>query len=215
MVIVISAAPALYLSLWSESRCKCPAVEEGYLTEWGPAKASIKAEQVTFTSSLKYNATTKEIYREIDHSQPQYVGTPSPEIDAAWDTLLHGQYLLLSDEEAAELENPVPVEGLWISEVEVMHSLHCLNTLRKALAPDYYAEHNYFRLQLQPIHIEHCIEQLRQSIQCAGDLTPVPIRPLGEGRELKLVGTPMTHTCRDWSSFRNWYTLRGESHGRP
>lgn len=57
----------------------------------GPAKASIKAEQVTFTSSLKYNATTKEIYREIDHSQPQYVGTPSPEIDAAWDTLLHGE----------------------------------------------------------------------------------------------------------------------------
>jgi hypothetical protein len=58
----------------------------------GPAKASIKAEQVTFTGSLRYNATTKEIYREIDLSQPQYVGSPSPEIDAAWDRLLHGEW---------------------------------------------------------------------------------------------------------------------------
>jgi hypothetical protein len=35
MITLISTAQALYLSLWSESRCKCPVVEEGYVTEWG------------------------------------------------------------------------------------------------------------------------------------------------------------------------------------
>lgn len=28
--------------------------------------------------------------------------------------------------------------------------------------------------------LEHCIDQLRQAIQCSGDLTPVPLRPYGD-----------------------------------
>jgi hypothetical protein len=35
VITLVSAAQALYLSLWSESRCKCPVVEDGYVTEWG------------------------------------------------------------------------------------------------------------------------------------------------------------------------------------
>ncbi|KAL4995600.1 hypothetical protein BDV10DRAFT_187925 [Aspergillus recurvatus] len=103
-----------------------------------PAVESIKLEKTTFTSPLRYNTTSNELYRDFDPSLPQYIGVPSPELDAAWESLLRGQFLLLSDEEAAGLNDPVSIEGRWVGEVEVMHSLHCLNALRKALSPEYY-----------------------------------------------------------------------------
>lgn len=45
---------------------------------------------VWFTGGLHY---TKEghLYREIIEGEPQYVGAPTPEIDAAWDQLLKGR----------------------------------------------------------------------------------------------------------------------------
>ena len=55
-----------------------------------PAKASIEMQKVTYTSAFGYNATSKTYYREFDSSQPQYVGTPTPEIDKAWEELLDG-----------------------------------------------------------------------------------------------------------------------------
>lgn len=209
---ILFGAQSLYL--WSRPEPACGyALGEGYPTEWGPAVEAIKLEKTIFTSPLCYNATSNELYREFDPSQPQYVGTPSPEIDAAWESLLGGQYLVLSDEEAKELDAPVPIDGRWIGEVEVMHSLHCLNTLRKALSPEYYGGGQHFAHTRLSLHLEHCFEQVRQSIQCAGDLTPVVLRPLGEDSQITVVGTPMAHTCRSWDALRTWYTQRGSVHG--
>lgn len=61
--------------------------------------------------------------------------------------------------------------------------------------------------------LDHCIEQLRQSIQCAGDLTPVPLLPYGEEPNITLIGNPQLHTCRSWDSFRTWWTDRGRTNG--
>ena len=96
-----------------------------------------------------------------------------------------------------------------------MHSLHCLNAIRKALDPEYYKVHDMHQLpeELQNMHVVHCIEQLRQTLQCAGDLTPVPLRPYGHGAHIDLIGTPMAHTCRDWNAFRQWYTDKGTELG--
>jgi hypothetical protein len=60
---------------------------------------------------------------------------------------------------------------------------------------------------------EHCFEQLRQAIQCALDLTPVPLRPYGEAPNINIIGTPQTHTCRDWGRFRDWYGDYGMKYG--
>jgi hypothetical protein len=67
---------------------------------------------------------------------------------------------------------------------------------------------------LRSLVSEHCLEQLRQNIQCAGDLTPVPLKPYGEEPNVNLIGTPQVHTCRNWETFRKWYTQRGEAYGR-
>ncbi|KAH8589388.1 hypothetical protein B0O99DRAFT_337811 [Bisporella sp. PMI_857] len=112
--------------------------KDGYLTDWGPAKAAIEIQQVTYTSAFRYNETSQRYYREFDPNLPQYVGVPSPKIDDAWEELLKGQYVVLNETEAMNLDNPVPIEGMYLAEVEVMHSLHCLNAIRKEINRDYY-----------------------------------------------------------------------------
>ncbi|KAH7348703.1 hypothetical protein BKA65DRAFT_584537 [Rhexocercosporidium sp. MPI-PUGE-AT-0058] len=216
MTTLIFGLQALYLSTRLAGTCLNQTFQNGYTTEWDPAKASIQLQQVTYTSAFRYNETSQGYYREYEPTAPQYVGTPNKDIDKAWGELLSGQYLVLSEEEAHELENPVPIKGFYLAEVEVMHSLHCLNAIRKAVDKEYYAEHDEHHLPegLRRIHIEHCFEQLRQNIQCASDLTPVPLRPFGDELHANLIGTPQVHTCRNWEVFRKWYTDRGLEHGR-
>jgi hypothetical protein len=58
-------------------------------------KSQIQLHQVRFTGGLELNETGK-LHRIIDPGQPQYVGPPAPEIDAAWDELMLGKILLSS-----------------------------------------------------------------------------------------------------------------------
>ncbi|KAL2064106.1 hypothetical protein VTL71DRAFT_4600 [Oculimacula yallundae] len=216
MTTLTFALWALYLTLRPVNICPVQTFQEGYSTDWEPAKAAIQLQEVTYTSAFRYNGTSKGYYREFDPALPQYIGTPNEDIDKAWAELLTGQYLVLSKDEAQKLDNPVAIQGFYLAEVEVMHSLHCLNAIRKALHKDYYAKHDPHHLpeDLQRIHVDHCFEQLRQNIQCATDLTPVPLRPYGEEPHINLIGTPQAHTCRNWDVFRKWYTDRGLEHGK-
>ena len=90
--------------------------QNGYDTEWDPPKAAIDIQKVTYTSAFRYNATDGTYYREFDPNTPQYVGNPSPEIDRAWMDLLAGQYLVLSEEEAILLHDPVAIKGMYLGE---------------------------------------------------------------------------------------------------
>ncbi|KAE8406716.1 hypothetical protein BDV37DRAFT_280674 [Aspergillus pseudonomiae] len=65
------------------------------------------------------------------------------------------------------------------------------------------------------MHIDHCIDQLRQAIMCSADLTPVTLQPviqLREGRRyLILLGeTERTHTCRDFETIKQWVRFRSK-----
>ncbi|KAG0647667.1 Cyclochlorotine biosynthesis O [Hyphodiscus hymeniophilus] len=221
---LISALLALYFSqLPKDLRTASEAhsgqavfnLRTGYDTEWEPAKASIDIQKVTYTSALRYNATSDTYYRDFDPSTPQYVGKPNADIDQAWSDLLKGQYLVLSEEEAMQLDDPVAVMGYYLGEVEVMHSLHCLNAIRKEIHREYYKDHDMHPLpdNLRSVHVDHCLEQLRQNIQCAGDLTPVLLRPYGIAPNINLVGTPQIHTCRNWEALRQWWTERTNTTG--
>lgn len=58
--------------------------------------------------------------------------------------------------------------------------------------------------------LDHCINHLRQIVQCHGDMTPLPIiwadikeHPNG-GRALP--DFDQVHTCRDFTALREWST---------
>ena len=56
------------------------------------------------------------------------------------------------------------------------------------------------------MHIDHCIDHLRQAIQCHSDLTPMNWERQGN----KLILKPDTkHTCRNFDKIHKW-TLERE-----
>jgi hypothetical protein len=77
--------------------------QHGPYASYGPHKTDlpdvrpfISYEERVFTGKFAYNKETGMVYREVDPSQPQYAGEPSPEIDAAWAELLRGNGLILA-----------------------------------------------------------------------------------------------------------------------
>ncbi|KAK1991309.1 hypothetical protein LX36DRAFT_590763 [Colletotrichum falcatum] len=92
-----------------------------------------------------------------------------------------------------------PETGLHMAHV-VFRNLHCVNMIRKALNLDYYT---HLRDPILQAHIEHCIDAIRLSVMCNGDMTLIPIR-WSENRNWILPVFETVHTCRDYDSLRSW-----------
>lgn len=133
-------------------------------TDLESAKSSVVFQETTFSGALKYNESTHEVYRELDAGEPNYFGDPrtTPGIEEAWsdllrgenfftsfsrfvsDTALAGEFFVMTEEEAAPFVpelTKVPATGNFHGELDVFHSLHCLNAVRMHLDKDYYMEH--------------------------------------------------------------------------
>ncbi|PIG83870.1 hypothetical protein AARAC_001829 [Aspergillus arachidicola] len=96
--------------------------------------------------------------------------------------------------------------------VSVYHQLHCLKIIHLALLPiispqerlgpgtqdDHGFEHN---------HLEHCLDYLRQSVMCSGDVTLEPPDEMPKKNQSPLQGWGVTHACRSWEQIEGW---RGE-----
>lgn len=114
----------------------------------------------------------------------------------------------------------VPETGVY-GGIDMLHSLHCVDSLRKALTPAYYAADEMFLLpgETRWLHLAHCIEQLRQAVLCHGDTTPVTLKPivteLEDGRKLltMLGETERKHTCRDSEAMIGWVKRRAAERG--
>ncbi|KAF4637014.1 hypothetical protein G7Y89_g1077 [Cudoniella acicularis] len=101
-------------------------------------------------------------------------GEPSPELDAAWKSIwMIGDNTYSEDEIRKVGKDPAGVAqwppefgGGYVAKMEVFHQLHCLNTLRQALSPEYYGADTPPRG-----HVVHCIEKLREALMCFSDTT--------------------------------------------
>jgi len=79
-------------------------------------------------------------------------------------------------------------DGKAIYVVAMYHQMHCVTVLRTSL----YQQH-YGRKQLDNWgHITHCIDTLRQAVQCLADPT--------------LGGVGANHQCRDFDALKAWTT---------
>nr|POF04019.1 hypothetical protein CFP56_21775 [Quercus suber] len=188
-----------------------------------------------------------------------FIGPPSPELDELWSSLLEPRYFQLATTETNTLDaeftpphdNDTAAQGeplqqshleplpLWASAVgtpgvyggiDMLHSLHCVNALRKALAASHGPDSSSrgdeamgFMLpgETQELHLWHCIDQLRQAVLCHGDVTPVTLRPvvsgLGDGSArvgLTMLGeTERVHQCRDGEAIVAWVKKEADWRG--
>lgn len=53
------------------------------------------------------------------------------------------------------------------------------------------------------IHIDHCIDSIRQTLMCASDITPMPFAWYLEW-EVNFPVFNTLHTCRDFDAIREW-----------
>ncbi|KAG2129547.1 uncharacterized protein EDB93DRAFT_1332252 [Suillus bovinus] len=145
-----------------------------------------------------------------------YRGPPSPEIDAAWNRI--GRDVLptrMSLEEilkAGEIDSPSKVKypaefgGGFMVSMEAPHQLHCLNFLRKSTWPEYY-EPMDISFQDAPevvrMHLDHCIEMIRQNIMCNADVTTITWYWV-EGHKIPYPNFNTRHQCRDYEKILDW-----------
>ncbi|WQF89969.1 Putative mycotoxin biosynthesis protein UstYa [Colletotrichum destructivum] len=144
----------------------------------------------------------------IGDRRTPYMGPPSPEREDLWNDLYGFGTSVIGREHAAKLVNktvPVPgkngeYEGKYVIMLGVFHQLHCVNLLRKSL---------YWKTQwttdpndpMSLMHLEHCVDALRQAVMCSADVTPHPwVWDDGQNKEVAEV----MHTCRDFDAIRSW-----------
>jgi hypothetical protein len=101
--------------------------------------------------------------------------------------------VLLGDEQST---------GQYLASLEVFHQLHCLDLLRKVTFREYYYEEGSFTDDHQK-HLEHCIEELRQSLMCHGDMSLLTYNWV-EGESLPHANFNTIHTCKNWDKIMDW-----------
>lgn len=60
-------------------------------------------------------------------------------------------------------------------------------------------------------HTEHCLDAIRQTVQCYGSTTLIPTR-FREGLEHNYIDSNQVHTCRSFTHLRDFVTTRKRHH---
>lgn len=159
-----------------------------------PAESVIEYKQIVFTASTA-----------LDRSP--YQGS-SNGINKAWEDLYNEFGISqISASLAAQLPNATMRNhndpSKFIVQLDVFHQLHCLNLLRKLVYPAVFPEHQPHATEDSVDHLEHCYDQLRQSLMCHSDLATIYWQ--WEPDERRSYGNlKTTHTCKDFGKVRQW-----------
>ncbi|KAG2032710.1 hypothetical protein BDR03DRAFT_1094767 [Suillus americanus] len=145
-----------------------------------------------------------------------YRGNPSPDLEVAWNRVTaDGRFMSMTLEQLIETgEEPAPFmarypeeySGDYLATVEVIHQLHCINMVRQSSWGDHYlADDPDFILSPDGwrIHLDHCIEFLRQIIMCRSDVTMVT-HDWVEGLDDPYPNFNVPHQCRDFEKILDW-----------
>ncbi|KAH8890658.1 hypothetical protein GQ53DRAFT_650157 [Thozetella sp. PMI_491] len=166
---------------------------------------------------LKLQKLDDEFFVEDDVNK-KFQGLPRPELDDAWDGLLEHMNIRVHPDEA-QRSNFTSIElndgsGDVAGLPTVFHSLHCLKTLRRTLFPESYPDD--WEIFKPPFpggigeHVDHCLENLRQSIMCQGDLSLYRYKWLPT-QDMPKPLAHMDHVCVDWDHLMEWAAERSFS----
>jgi hypothetical protein len=166
---------------------------------------------VKFTGGIKFD-DNGTMFRDNGPGL-RYVGRPGPEIDANWKALVGTRYLAFTEDQKSSFKVDLTQDegdGLYRAGPDVFHSLHCVNKLRMTV--DAYLYKDVAKVDesfSNTIHIEHCLDFLRQLVQCSSDLTPIPVVH-SKGLGFAIPDFEQTHTCRHFDSIHDWAIKQNE-----
>ncbi|KAI0973470.1 hypothetical protein F4678DRAFT_426840, partial [Xylaria arbuscula] len=220
IVVYVAVAVSWLLSLFlvfhfTQSALKNKSsYETGFDTDLEPLKQAIEMERIRFTGGLNID-DNGTLYLVTEPGATQYVGNPTPEIDAAWDALLQVDGVDLIGDEATSIEGKTmqkPVGGWWLVGVDGFHQIHCLRMLYKGIHRDYYVPKD--PPEVFAIHLDHCVDYLRQALMCQVDISPIYVEWSDRwNRMFPKFGTE--HTCRNFQKIQDWMKPRNGLDHRP
>ncbi|KAG6002682.1 hypothetical protein E4U21_002834 [Claviceps maximensis] len=157
-----------------------------------------------------------------------FSGRPNADLDKAWHDLLNYENIVIEPEimehyERLDIGVPVPEGGGYLGTLNVYHELHCLKRLHQYMYPDYYfpnlspQQHEMNRLHngASPIDTpaEHCIDFLRQSSMCHGDIGLITFEWHDNSR-IPVANATM-HQCVNWQKLDDWTRARSVDMMKP
>jgi hypothetical protein len=118
--------------------------------------------------------------------------------------------IALTPEMNATLEHPTqPVseeDNTPLIQLDVFHQLHCLNAVRNIV----YGTNKWYNPddRQDQIHIDHCLDYIRQVLMCHADVTPIVHKKRNPGYNPLLPpwqpNFHVTHTCRNFDKIHEW-----------
>ncbi|KAF2664984.1 hypothetical protein BT63DRAFT_464245 [Microthyrium microscopicum] len=169
------------------------------------------------SSAISYEITTfgENFYQKTPYMCNVTDGLPTNATDKKWIDLYDFGNSWVTKDDARQLTLDtvqLPNSDLYVTQLTVFHDLHCLNVLRKSLYPDRYmsdyddfinkdGSRNYTSVDAQ--HYDHCIDNLRRSIMCHGDVSTISWS-YNKYRRVPLPDLRLTKTCRNYDKLREW-----------
>lgn len=151
--------------------------------------------------AVKWERVTSE--NELEEKNP-YKGPPRPELDDAWHDLLKHSSIRVSEEDLRKINRTsiklADGSGKYMAEINAYHHLHCLKLIRRVIYTDYYGQPEE---EMVWTHLEHCMEDLRQTIMCKADFSLLTYDWIPNYRK-PWPNFKMDHECVDWKAFDDW-----------
>ncbi|KAI3325011.1 hypothetical protein HD806DRAFT_491733 [Xylariaceae sp. AK1471] len=157
--------------------------------------------------ALEYRDTTFTLEDKIQEKS-RFTGRPSPELDQAWHDLLNAENIILEPEVMRHYGREhigvaVPEGGGFLGTLNVYHELHCLKRIHQFVYSDhYFADFTPRQHELNRLHNEHCIDFLRQSVMCHGDVGLITYE--WHDDSLIPVANATSHQCVNWEKLDRW-----------
>lgn len=154
-------------------------------------------------------------------------GEPSPAVDAAWSSILKCKEIksrikisrplnadVEPDRNVAVPRNELDAIGRQsialsdgsdrvVINLDVFHSLYCLNFIRESIFDEYYKSKDSKATQRN--HVSQCLADLLSALRCHADVSMETYRWM-QGRLLPYGRFDIEHECRSWESIVKWST---------
>ncbi|KAM4064468.1 hypothetical protein HRG_005163 [Hirsutella rhossiliensis] len=154
------------------------------------------------------------------HKSNAFSGPPRKELENEWDHLMKHESVRVQKSELGPFEDDDSVVELadgsgYYTTVAAFHGLHCVQRLHHYLYLDhYYPDLSEKEVFLLKRHTEHCLDWLRQYVQCNADTTLIPIHWSTDSPG-PVAQDSGKHQCVVWEGVYNWMAERSFSPFEP
>ena len=164
---------------------------------------------------------SSSIFKNAFWEKTPYKGPPTKQIMERWEELTSHPALNLTAREISELglttdsvQYPKSVGGGYMGYLESTHQLHCLHTLwvtkHMTKYPELFpemVERVRKDAEIEDAHFEHCIDIIRQRLECTADPAIVTFQWVrGLPEPYPNFHTP--HMCNDYNELKEWTKRR-------